>query len=135
MMMSNADLLPEPPASEAHDTGAAGPASRFQLTRVEWVAMVAVLIFYASTRLYGIVDYPVYFFCDEALQANLAHDLVVNDFRDENGTLCPAYFRNVRVFNLGLSVWIHSIPVTVFGKTVLTVRATSVVVGLSLIHI
>lgn len=130
MMMSNADLLPEPPASEAHDTGAVGPASRFQLTRSEWVAMAAVLIFYAATRLYGVVEFPVYFFCDEALQANLAHDLVVNDFRDEDGILCPAYFRNVRVFNLGLSVWIQSIPVTVFGKSVLTVRATSIVVGL-----
>jgi len=51
MMTSNADLLSEPPASEAHDTGAVGPASRFQLTRSGWVAMAAVLIFYAATRL------------------------------------------------------------------------------------
>jgi len=128
-VMSNAELSQQPPANHAAGSPAVGRRSRFHLTRGEWVAMAAVLIFYAATRLYGIVEFPVYFFCDEALQANLAHDLVVNDFRDGDGTLCPAYFRNVRVFNLGLSVWIHSIPVTVFGKTVFTVRATSVVVG------
>ena len=55
------------------------------------------------------MDFPIYFFCDEAHQANLAHDLVANDFRDEDGNLFPAYFRNVRVFNLGLSVWIHAL--------------------------
>ncbi len=127
--MSNEDHLPEQPGRWESDPERAEPPSRFRLTHGEWVAMAAVLIFYAATRLFGIVEFPIYFFCDEALQANLAHDLVANGFRDQDGALFPTYFRNVRVFNLGLSVWIHSIPVTVFGKTVFIVRATSVVVG------
>ena len=129
MRMSTADLFPGPPAIQETGSGAAGRHSRFRLTRGEWVALALVLVFYAATRLYGIVDYPIYFFCDEALQTNLAHDLVANDFRDGDGTLFPPYFRNVRIFSLSLTVWINTIPVTIFGKTVLTARATSVVVG------
>ena len=83
------------------------------------------------TRLWGIAGFPIYFFCDEALQANLAQDLVANSFHDEDGIFCPAYFRNVRVFNLGLSVWIQALPVTTLGKTIFTVRATSAMVGLA----
>jgi 4-amino-4-deoxy-L-arabinose transferase-like glycosyltransferase len=91
---------------------------------------VGVLLFYAATRLYGIVDFPIYFFCDEAQQANLAERLVDNGFRDDDGNLFPAYFQNVRVYNLGLSVWVHALPIAAFGKTIFTVRATSVMVGL-----
>lgn len=103
----------------------------FRLTRGEWAALIAVLVFYAVTRLWGIADFPIYFFCDEAHQANLAQDLVANHFHDEDGVLCPAFFRNVRVFNLGLTVWVHALPSTLFGKTIVVVRTTSVFVGLA----
>jgi 4-amino-4-deoxy-L-arabinose transferase-like glycosyltransferase len=123
--MSNQD-----PVSETRAVEPSVQPSRFALTATEWTVLALVLIFYAATRLYGIEDFPIYFFCDEAHQANLAEDLVANDFHDEDGNFCPAYFRNVRVFNLGLSIWIHALPVTVFGKTVFMVRATSAAVGL-----
>ncbi len=128
--MSNADLLSENPGSLQEDPVSTERTSCFSLTTNEWTILVAVLVFYAATRLYGIVDYPIYFFCDEAHQGNLAHDLVAHDFHDEDGNPFPAYFRNVRVFNLGLSVWIHALPITIFGKSVMTLRATSVMVGL-----
>jgi hypothetical protein len=98
---------------------------------MEWLLLVSVLVLVAITRLYGIEDFPVYFFCDEAQQANLAEDLVANGLRDEDGNLLPAYFRNVRVFNLGLSVWIQALPIAIFGKSIVVVRSTSVTVGLA----
>ena len=128
--MASTDHSSETHGSRQPDSGPLERTSRFFLTTSEWTILVAVLVFYAATRLYGIVDYPIYFFCDEAHQANLARDLVINEFHDEDGVPFPAYFRNVRVFNLGLSVWIHALPVTVFGMNILTVRATSVLVGL-----
>ena len=128
--MSNLNLQTAPPQTVKPVPKNADRTSRFYLTHGEWTILVAVLVFYAATRLYGIVDYPIYFFCDEAHQANLARDLVLDGFHDEDGVPFPAYFRNVRVFNLGLSVWIHALPVTVFGTNILTVRATSALVGL-----
>lgn len=123
-------LEPRPlPASEIGPATAEQP-SRFRLTGVDWLLMASVLLVYAATRLWALEDFPIYFFCDEAHQANLAQDLVANGLRDEYGRLFPAYFRNVRVFNLGLSVWLHALPVAVLGKTVFVVRATSVVVGM-----
>ncbi len=89
----------------------------------------AVLVFYLGTRLYGIEDFPIYFFCDEATQANLAEQLVENGFRDDKDRLFPAFFLNAVKYNLGLTVWIYALPVAVFGKSVLVVRATSVFVG------
>jgi 4-amino-4-deoxy-L-arabinose transferase-like glycosyltransferase len=128
--MSHENLDPEPPAPGKSAPEPAEGRPRFQLSRREWAVFVVVLLFYAATRLYGIVDFPIYFFCDEAQQANLAQNLVDNGFRDDDGNLCPAYFRNVRVFNLGLSVWVHALPIAAFGKTIFTVRTTSVMVGL-----
>ncbi len=128
--MSNEILHPEPPVAEQPDSRLTPEGPQFRLSGREWVLFAAVLLFYAATRLYGIVDYPIYFFCDEAHQANLAQDLVANGFHDHDGVFCPAYFRNVRVFNLGLSVWVHALPIAAFGKTIFTVRMTSAMVGL-----
>lgn len=118
------DPVPVPDRQAARDG-----RSRFHLNRRDWLLLAAVLLFYLATRLWALEEFPIYFFCDEAQQANLAHELVANGFHDEDGNFAPAYFRNVRVFNLGLSVWVHALPVTLFGKTVFVVRATSVLVG------
>lgn len=127
--------MTSPTADPAVDLAGAGsataaPASRWRFDRRDRLLFATVLLVVAATRLVGIEDFPIYFFCDEAQQANLAHDLVANRLRDEDGSLLPAYFRNVRVFNLGLSVYVHALPVALFGKTVFVVRATSVLVGL-----
>jgi hypothetical protein len=87
------------------------------LSRREMVLFVSVLIFYAATRLVGLADYPIYFFCDEATQANLAEELIDNGLRDPDGNLFPPYFLNAKVYNLGLSIWMHASTVAVFGKS------------------
>jgi hypothetical protein len=100
------------------------------LSRGDLILLVVVLLFYAATRLIAIEEFPIFFFCDEAIHANHARDLVDNGFRDFEGHLFPPYFRNVTMFNLGLSVWLHVPGVVLFGKSITVVRTTSVVVGL-----
>lgn len=85
---------------------------------------------YAITRFVGVTNFPIYFFCDEALQANLAGDLVQNGFRDQYGTLLPPYFLNDKRWDLSLSVYLHALPVTALGKSVLVTRGTEAVVNL-----
>jgi hypothetical protein len=36
------------------------------------VVFALVLIFFIATRFYALEDFPIYFFCDEAIQANIA---------------------------------------------------------------
>jgi len=100
-------------------------------SRRELSLLLMVVAFYLATRLVALADFPIFFFCDEAIHANLARDLVDRGFRDPLGHLFPAYFRNVTVYNLALSVWVHVLPVVLFGKSVFVVRATSVAVGLA----
>jgi 4-amino-4-deoxy-L-arabinose transferase-like glycosyltransferase len=92
--------------------------------------MATVLIFYTATRVIGLVDFPIYFFCDEATHGNLAEALIDNGLRDPEGNLFPPYFLNAKVYNLGLSVWVHAATVAVFGKSIFVVRLTSVFIGL-----
>ncbi|HEY6049980.1 MAG TPA: hypothetical protein VIZ58_01950, partial [Thermoanaerobaculia bacterium] len=72
--------------------------------------------------------YPIYFFCDEALQGNLAWQLLHNGFRDHTGTFLPPYFLNDRRWAVSLSAYANVIPTLLFGKTVAAVRGTSVAV-------
>lgn len=109
---------------------AEAPLSPFTFSRAELLMMVLVLAFYTLTRVVAITDFPIYFFCDEATHANLAKELLDNGFRDNDGNLLPPYFLNDRVYNLGLSVWVHALPVAVFGKSIAVTRLTSVLVGI-----
>ena len=85
---------------------------------------------YALTRFIGLEDFPIYFFCDEAIQPVLAQELTRNGFRGSDGLLFPTYFLNADKWSLSLSVYIHLISVVLFGKSVFVTRATSVVVGI-----
>ena len=110
--------------------GKSGDTGAITMSRMDWVVLAAVLVFYAATRFYALEDFPIYFFCDEAIQANLAQNLVDNGLRDDMGRLFPAYFLNVATYNLSLTVWLYALPVALFGKSVLVVRAVSVCIGL-----
>lgn len=88
------------------------------------------LVLYAITRLMRLSDFPIYFFSDEAVHALLAEELIRNHFRDSFGTLFPAYFKNYQVWNLSLSVYVHTLTVWLFGKSIFITRATSAVITL-----
>jgi hypothetical protein len=96
--------------------------------RLEWSLFSAALLLYTATRLVGLTRFPIFFFCDEAVQANLAEQLLQNGFRDHTGTFLPPYFLNDQRWAVSLSVYVHLLPTWLFGKSVFGVRATSVAV-------
>ncbi|MBX0327256.1 hypothetical protein K2Z83_06120 [Oscillochloris sp. ZM17-4] len=103
------------------------------LAELRWgdlLALAAGLLLYALTRLSGIAAFPIYFFCDEAIQANLARQLLASGLRDADGTFLPPYFLNAEKWNLSLSVYIHLASRALFGgESVFLTRATSAAVG------
>ncbi|NTU81600.1 MAG: DUF104 domain-containing protein [Chloroflexales bacterium] len=101
-----------------------------RLTRAELALLAAGLAFYALTRLVGLAAFPIYFFCDEAIQTTLARELLDSGLRDVNGVLLPPYFRNAEKWNLSLSVYIHALSVALFGQSVALTRGTSVAVSI-----
>ena len=52
------------------------------------------LAVYAATRFVHLPDFPIFFFTDEAVQANAAHSLYTHHFRDAAGMFLPPYFLN-----------------------------------------
>ncbi|MBN2502291.1 MAG: glycosyltransferase family 39 protein [Anaerolineales bacterium] len=96
---------------------------------LEMTLFSAALFIYALTRLIGIVDYPIYFFTDEAVQTNLAADFVRDDLYHD-GVLLPTYFKNVDRFNLSTSVYVQVIPYLLFGKSVFVTRAVPALITL-----
>lgn len=113
-----------PPAT-APAGGSASPAT----PRAEWILFAVALAVYLATRLAGITRYPIFFFCDEALQDNLASMLLKNHFRDQTGTFLPPFFLNDQRWAVSLSVYVHLIPVWLFGPSVACVRVTTALVS------
>ncbi len=91
--------------------------------------VLAGLLLYAITRLVGLTAFPIYFFCDEAIQTNLARALLTNGLRSADGTLLPPYFLNAEKWNLSLSVYIHLVSTAIFGNSAFLTRATSAAVS------
>ncbi|NTW01451.1 MAG: glycosyltransferase family 39 protein [Oscillochloris sp.] len=101
-----------------------------ELCRADLLVLSAVLLLYAITRVSGLTAFPIYFFCDEAIQANLARQLLNNGMRSADGIFLPPYFLNAEKWNLGLSIYIHLISTALFSNSVFVTRATSVVVSM-----
>jgi len=106
------------------------PSLAAAFTRADVLLLAFGLLIYSLTRLIGLTRFPIYFFCDEAIQTNLAADLIQNGFRDYLGTLLPPFFLNDQKWNLSFSVYIQLLGVVLFGKSIFVTRATSVLVSL-----
>ncbi len=101
------------------------------LGRADLLALAAVLLLYAATRTVGLSAFPIYFFCDEAIQTNLARQLLNNGLRAADGTFLPPYFLNAEKWNLSLSIYIHLIAAALFGSnSIFLTRGTSAAVSL-----
>jgi predicted DNA-binding antitoxin AbrB/MazE fold protein len=111
-------------------SGVPGAGIRAEFTRADIVVLAFGLLVYTLTRFIGLTLFPIYFFCDEAIQTTLAADLIQNGFHDHLGTLLPPFFLNDKKWSLGLSVYIQLLSVVLFGKSVLVTRATSVVISM-----
>lgn len=118
------------PALQALARPLAGGGLLGALTWGDALLILAGLAFYAATRLIDLTRFPIYFFCDEAIQTVLARDLLANGLRGPGGVLLPPYFPNAEKWSLSLSVYIQLIGVALFGTSVFVTRATTVAVSL-----
>ena len=109
---------------------------RLQATSKRWPYSLEMTLFglallvYLSTRLIGLLDFPIYFFTDEAAQTVLAADLVRDNFRNEDKTFLPTYFKNGGQYNLSISVYAQVLPYLLFGKSAFVTRLVSVLITL-----
>jgi len=108
------------PASAEHPSSSciAGPG----LAKGLFWGMLAL---YLLTRVIGLVDYPIYFFCDEAIQTNLAADFLRDGCRNQERELFPTYFKNYTIYNLSTSVYAQVIPKLLFRNSVFVTRVTA----------
>lgn len=103
------------------------------MTRIEKLSLslfVFSLGIYAITRLFALDQFPIYFFSDEAIQPALGTELIRDGLRYQ-GEWLPTYFQNGPYWNLSLSVYMHALAATLFGKSILITRATAAVMSLS----
>ena len=112
----------------SHPLGRRGLAAA--LTRADAALLACGVAVYAAMRLVGLTRFPIYFFCDEAMQTNLAVDLLRGGLHDDTGVFLPPYFQNVDRWNLSLSVYVQALSTWLFGSSVFVNRATSVAVTL-----
>jgi len=115
-------------------TAAATPAvagSPERTRRLGTALFLLSLVLFLASRLVGLPDFPIYFFCDEAVNAVLASDLLRDNFRGQSREILPTYFPNAGFFNLSTSVYVQVVPVLLFGKSVFVTRATAVLLAFS----
>jgi hypothetical protein len=86
---------------------------------------IAALAIYAFTRLFALDRFPINFFADEAFQVTNAIDLIQNGFRDAKGQFFPIYFKSGFVVNPNISVYLHVLTMSLFGKSIIVARGTS----------
>ncbi len=84
-----------------------------------------VILVYLSTRLIGLINFPIYFFTDEAIQTVQAAYFVHNDFQNADHDIFPTYFMDGGQYEMSLSVYIQVIPYLIFGKSELVTRGTA----------
>ncbi|MBN2257641.1 MAG: glycosyltransferase family 39 protein [Anaerolineaceae bacterium] len=98
---------------------------RTRITIPTGLFVLSILIF-ILVRLIGLVDFPIYFFTDEAAQTILAQDFLRDGFKNYAGELFPTFFENGSKYNLGFSVYAQIIPFVLFGRSVFVTRVISV---------
>ncbi len=124
------EVMPE--GAPGGDDPPAMPDDAQGAPRLEWILFGLALLVYAFTRLYALERFPIYFFADEATHAVLASDLLQNGFRDMHGRLFPLYFEAAGLrWTPLLSVYVHVLPVALFGKSIAVTRATAALVTLA----
>jgi len=98
--------------------------------KLETTLFAAALMIYLAVRLIGLVNFPIYFFTDEAVQTVMAEDFVQSGLHNYNGELLPTYFNKDSTYNLSsVSVYVQVIPYLLFGKSVFVTRVVSVLIG------
>ena len=86
-------------------------------------------VVYLVSRFIGLERFPIYFFCDEAVNGVRAGDLVRHGWRDATGHFLPPYFQNGGVYNLSASVYAQIPARLLFPTSAFAARATAVLVA------
>lgn len=140
-LAENAELFGST-AVTADSTGRITPRSGLKVIAVKLISLLSLwgleknlfilaLLLYLATRFINIVQFPIYFFTDEAIQTVMAADFVRDGFKNYNGESWPIYFSNGSTYNLSsISVYLQVIPYLLFGKSVTVTRGVSVLIGL-----
>ena len=102
-----------------------------KFARIDQTLFVAAAIIYLLAVSVGIDRFPIYFFTDEAVHANLASDLISRGFSGPDGSFLPTYFSLGPSFGLnGVSVYLQVIPTILFGKSIIVTRLVSALITL-----
>ena len=117
-----------PPASR--ETNPAGARGR---DRAAWALAAGSAAVYLASRLFRIEDFPIYFFCDEAVHWVRFKAMMENGWHavDAPGELLPAFFKNGGMLNLSLSVYVQGFVNLLTSPSVTAVRATSAIASLT----
>jgi hypothetical protein len=92
--------------------------SAWQKLDLDLTLFILAVLCYLLTRFIGLADFPIFFFCDEAVQTVLAADLVRDGFYNVSTEFLPTFFFNAYQYNLGPSVYLQVIPFLLLGKSV-----------------
>jgi hypothetical protein len=95
------------------------------------IFFVLALGVFLLTRLWGLDRFPIFFFCDEAVQTVQAARLTKAGFRGEEGELLPTYFRNTEFHNLSIGVYLQVLPARLLPRSVIVARAVPLAVVFS----
>ncbi len=99
--------------------------------RRPWLLFGLSLLVYAACRLWGLDRFPIYFFADEAFHPVRAAELAQHGLRSAGGQLFPIYFEAAaQRWTPAFALYVHLLPVVLFGKTVVVTRATTALVSL-----
>jgi hypothetical protein len=74
-------------------------------------------------------SFPIYFFCDEAVNPVLAADFIRDGFRNYDGIFFPTFFKNGGQYNLGTTVYLQILPIVMFGKFIWVTRGFFVLIS------
>ncbi len=113
------------------DAGAAAPADEARggpTPRQNRIFFGLTLALFLVTRLWGLERFPIFFFCDEAVQTVQAARLADNGMRDDRGALFPTYLRNTEFYNLSVGVYLQLLPERLLPRSVFVARAVPVLV-------
>ncbi|MDF1499623.1 MAG: hypothetical protein P1P76_04045 [Anaerolineales bacterium] len=83
-------------------------------------------VIYLITRLWGIRDFPAFFFSDEANNVLFGEQVIQNGFVGQDGSLLPVYFEwDHQRWAPVLPVYLDGSTSSLFGKSILVARATT----------
>jgi hypothetical protein len=82
------------------------------------ILFLGSLAIYATTRLYALERFPIYFFGDEAVQVLFAQDLIAQNFHAQDSTLLPIYVEAAGNRWTPLLHVLHALTLTLFGKSI-----------------